>query len=139
GEIVLLEDQDRTLWDRDMIAEGLALVREAMRAPQVGHYTVQAALASVHAEAPSTALTNWTRMVELYDALLVAQPSPVVALNRAVAVAMRDGPAAGLAIVDTLMVRGALARYHLAHAVRGELNQRLGRTAEARESFEAAL
>ncbi len=139
GELIVLEDQDRALWNRELINEGLSLVSSAMRASEIGVYTVQAAISAVHAEAPHMDATNWPRIVTLYDALMAAQPSPVVALNRAVAVSMRDGPAAGLALIDALMVRGALATYHLAHASRGELNLRLGRVDEARTAFQEAL
>jgi RNA polymerase sigma-70 factor (ECF subfamily) len=139
GDVVLLEDQDRSLWNRALIDEGLTLVSSAMRASVIGVYTVQAAISAVHAEAPTMESTNWARIVALYDALLAAQPSPIVALNRAVAVSMRDGPEAGLALINALMVRGALATYHLAHAARGELNLRLGRLDEARAAFSEAL
>lgn len=139
GEVVLLEDQDRTRWDRAMISEGLSLVTRAMQGHEVGVFTVQAAISAAHARAPSAEQTNWTQIVSLYDALLAAQPSPVVALNRAVAVAMRDGPAVGLTLIDALMVRGALATYHLAHAARGELNARLGNIEAARAAFARAL
>ncbi len=139
GDLVVLEEQDRTLWNGAYITEGLALVARAMATQPIGVYTAQAAIAAVHAEAPSVEATDWGRIVSVYDALLAAQPSPVVALNRAVAIAMRDGPEAGLAIIDALLARGALTRYHLAHAARGELCRRLGRTADARAAFTAAL
>jgi RNA polymerase sigma-70 factor (ECF subfamily) len=139
GDIVLLEDQDRLLWNRDYIREGLALVQRALSAQQVGAYTLQAAIAAVHAEAPSAVATDWTRIVELYDVLMRAEPSPVVELNRAVAVAMRDGPAAGFNLIEAILMRGDLRNYHLAHAVRADLCRRLGRTAEARTSYEKAL
>jgi RNA polymerase sigma-70 factor, ECF subfamily len=139
GDLIVLEEQDRTRWNRGQITEGTALVNQALQAQPVGAYTVQAAIAAVHAEADSLEATDWTRIVALYDALLEASPSPVVALNRAVALAMRDGPEAGLAIIETLIVRGDLAKYHLAHAARAELNLRLGRSDAARASFAAAL
>lgn len=139
GDLVLLEDQDRSLWDHELIAEGAALARRALGAPEIGAYTVQAAIAAVHAGAPSPAATDWARIVDLYDLLLQAQPSPVVALNRAVAVAMRDGPAAGLALVDNLLDSGALTDYRLAHAARADFCRRLGRIGEARESYRRAL
>jgi RNA polymerase sigma-70 factor, ECF subfamily len=139
GELIVLEEQDRTRWNREQISEGTALVARALQTQPVGVYTVQAAIAAVHGEADNLEATDWTRIVALYDALLDAAPSPVVALNRAVAIAMRDGPESGLAIIDRLMVRGALANYHLAHAARAELNLRLGRRDAARASFAAAL
>ena len=139
GELVLLDDQDRSLWNRDLIREGIALVELALSSRPVGSYTVQAAIAAVHAGASSAAATNWTRIVELYDLLLRASPSPVVELNRAVAVAMRDGPLAGLTLVDDILARGDLADYHLAHSARADLCRRLGNTAEARASYERAL
>ena len=139
GEIVLLEDQDRSLWNREQIAEGKALVEQALSSRRFGPYTLQAAIAAVHAEAPSTAATDWAQIAALYDVLARAVPSPVVELNRAVAVAMRDGPAAGLALIDAILADGDLADYHLAHSARAELCRRLGRTAEARASFERAL
>ena len=139
GELILLDDQDRLLWNRDQIAEGLALVERALAARQVGPYTIQAAIAAVHANAPDSAATDWTQIVTLYDLLARAEPSPVVELNRAVAVAMRDGPAAGLALIDTILGGGNLSDYHLAHAARADLCRRLGQTAEARVSYEKAL
>lgn len=139
GELVLLADQDRALWDRGMIAEGCALVERALRSRGFGPYTLQAAIAAVHAEAPAADATDWAQIVGLYDVLLRADPSPVVALNRAAAVAMRDGPAAGLALVDALLDGGELDDYHLAHSARADLLRRLGRTAEAREAYGAAL
>jgi RNA polymerase sigma-70 factor (ECF subfamily) len=139
GDLVLLEDQDRSLWNRDYIAEGLALVKRALSSRRFDAYTLQAAIAAVHAEAPSAAATDWRQIVRLYDLLLRAAPSPVVELNRAVAVAMRDGPAAGLRLVDTILAQGELDNYHLAHAARADLCRRLGRTAEARASYERAL
>jgi RNA polymerase sigma-70 factor (ECF subfamily) len=139
GDLVLLEDQDRSLWNRGQIAEGVALVREALASRRIGPYTLQAAIASVHAEAPTAAATDWAQIAGLYDALLRAEPSPVVELNRAVAVAMRDGPLAGLELMDAILARGDLADYHLAHSARAELCRRLGRTAEARASYAKAL
>jgi RNA polymerase sigma-70 factor, ECF subfamily len=138
GEIVLLEAQDRSLWDRAAIAEGSALIERALRAGRVGSYTLQAAIAAVHAEAPTAAQTDWAQIVGLYDVLVRVQPSPVVELNRAVAVAMRDGPQAGLDLIDTILDRGDLDAYHLAHAARAELLRRLGRTDAARDAFARA-
>jgi RNA polymerase sigma-70 factor (ECF subfamily) len=138
GELILLEDQDRSLWNRDQIAEGIALVERAL-ASRAGPYSIQAAIAAVHAEAPSAAATDWAEIVGLYDVLSRANPSPVIELNRAVAVAMRDGPSAGLALIEAILERGDLLDYRLAHAARAELCRRLGRTAEARASFERAL
>jgi RNA polymerase sigma-70 factor (ECF subfamily) len=139
GDLVLLEDQDRSLWNRDYIREGLALIQRAVSLRRFGPYALQAAIAAVHADAPSAAATNWTQIVELYDVLLRAEPSPVVELNRAVAVAMRDGPEAGLDLIDAILARGDLGNYHLAHAARADLCRRLGQTAEARASYERAL
>jgi RNA polymerase sigma-70 factor (ECF subfamily) len=139
GELVLLENQDRTLWNRDQIAEGLALVSEALASQAFGAYTIQAAIAATHAEAPQPAATDWGRIVGLYDLLLRIEPSPVVELNRAVAVAMRDGPAAGLEVIDAILARGELADYHLAHAARADLCRRLGRTADARSAYRQAI
>ncbi len=139
GELVLLDDQDRSLWNRDLIEQGVSLVELALASRPVGPYTVQAAIAAVHASASSAAATNWTRIVELYDVLQRASPSPVVELNRAVAVAMRDGPWAGLTLVDGILARGDLGDYYLAHSARADLCRRLGRRAEARASYERAL
>lgn len=139
GELVLLEHQDRSRWDAGLIAEGQRLVGLALASRRFGSYTLQAALAAVHAEAADLASTDWPRMVALYDALLQLQPSPVVELNRAVALAMRDGPEAGLAAVDAILARGELADYHLAHAARADFCRRLGRPAEAREAYQRAL
>jgi RNA polymerase sigma-70 factor (ECF subfamily) len=139
GELVLLDEQDRGLWSRAQIAEGAALVESALRSRRIGPYTLQAAIAAVHAESPSAAVTDWPQIVGLYDVLLRVEPSPVVVLNRAAAVAMRDGPQAGLALIDALLARGELADYHLAHAARAELCRRLSRPAEARLSYERAL
>ncbi|HEX3235907.1 MAG TPA: RNA polymerase sigma factor [Gemmatimonadales bacterium] len=139
GELVLLDDQDRSRWNREQIAEGAALVERALASRRFGPYTLQAAVAAVHAEAPSAAATDWPQIVGLYDVLARIDPSPVVELNRAAAVSMRDGPAAGLALIDAILTRGDLAGYHLAHSARAELCRRLGRTAEARASYETAL
>ena len=139
GDLILLEDQDRSLWNREQIAEGATLVERALSTRQVGPYTVQAAIAAVHAQAASPARTDWTQIVALYDLLLRAEPSPVIELNRAVAVAMRNGPAAGLALIDGILARGELGNYHLAHSARADLCRRLGKTAEARASYERAL
>jgi RNA polymerase sigma-70 factor (ECF subfamily) len=139
GELILLEDQDRSLWNRQQIAEGTRLVERALGSRRIGPYTIQAAIAAVHAEAPTAAATDWAEIVGLYDVLLQAAPSPVVELNRAVAIAMRDGPAAGLALVDAILARGDLAEYRLTHAARAELCRRLGRTADARAAFQRAL
>jgi RNA polymerase sigma-70 factor (ECF subfamily) len=139
GELILLEDQDRTLWNQEQIAEGRALVERAPAAGPVGPYTLQAAIAAVHAGAASAAATDWSEIAQLYDLLARVQPSPVVELNRAVAVAMRDGPGAGLQLIDAILARGDLADYHLAHAARADLCRRLGRKVEARASYERAL
>jgi RNA polymerase sigma-70 factor, ECF subfamily len=139
GELILLDDQDRSLWNRDQIAEGASLVKQALSSRRIGPYTIQAAIAAVHAEALNAAATDWARIVGLYDVLVQADPSPVVELNRAVAVAMRDGPLAGLELVDAILARGDLEHYHLAHAARADLCRRLGRTAEASASYERAL
>jgi RNA polymerase sigma-70 factor (ECF subfamily) len=139
GDLVLLEHQDRSIWNRDQIAEGLAVVERALAARQVGPYTIQAAIAAVHANVSDADDTDWARIVVLYDLLARAEPSPVVELNRAVAVAMRDGPSAGLALIDAILGRGDLSDYHLAHAARADLCRRLGRVAEARASYERAL
>ena len=139
GELVLLEDQDRSLWDRERIVEGVTLVERAFAARRIGPYTLQAAIVAVHAEAPTAAATDWTRIVGLYDVLLRVNPSPVIELNRAVALAMRDGAAAGLTLIDAILARGKLADYHPAHAARADLCRRLGRTADARASYERAL
>jgi RNA polymerase sigma-70 factor (ECF subfamily) len=139
GDLVLLEDQDRSLWNRDQIAEGTTLVERSLLSRRFGPYTLQAAIAAVHAQAPNPAATDWAQIVGLYDALARLEPSPVVELNRAVAVAMHEGPAAGLALIDGILARGELADYHLAHSARAELCRRLGRTTEARVSYERAL
>ncbi len=139
GELVLLDDQDRTRWNRAQIAEGSALAARALAAPRVGPYAIQAAIAAVHGTAATPEATDWRRIVTLYDLLLQADPSPVIALNRAVAVAMRDGPAVGLAQVDAILARGDLDDYRLAHAARADLCRRLGRVAEARAAYRRAL
>ena len=139
GDLVLLEDQDRSLWNRAQIAEGTRLVERALASQRFGAYTLQAAISAVHANAPSAGATDWNEIVGLYDALLAVDPSPVIELNRAVAVAMRDGPAAGVALIEAILARGDLADYRLAHAARAELCRRLGRTSDARASFERAL
>ena len=139
GDLVLLEDQDRSLWNRDQIAEGLALVERVLASRRFDPYTLQAAIAAVHTEAPNAGATDWARIVGLYDVLAQVEPSPVIELNRAAAVAMRDGPLAGLELIEAILARGDLADYHLAHSARAELCRRLGRTAEARASYERAL
>jgi RNA polymerase sigma-70 factor (ECF subfamily) len=139
GDLILLEDQDRSLWNREQVAEGTALVERALASRRFGPYTLQAAIAAVHAEAPDAATTDWPQIVALYDVLLRVEPSPVVALNRAVAVAMRDGPEAGLTLIDAMLARGDLADYRLAHAARADLCRRLGKTAEARAAYAQAL
>jgi RNA polymerase sigma-70 factor (ECF subfamily) len=139
GDLVLLDNQDRRLWNREQIAQGMALVQQAMSSGRFGPYTIQAAIAAVHAGAPEAGATDWGRIVELYDLLLRIEQSPVVELNRAAAVAMRDGPQAGLELIDAILTHGELANYHLAHAARADLCRRLGKTAQARASYERAL
>jgi RNA polymerase sigma-70 factor (ECF subfamily) len=139
GELILLDDQDRSRWSQEQIAEGRTLVERALASRRFGPYTLQAAIAAVHAEASSAAATDWPQIVGLYDVLLRADPSPVIELNRAAAVALRDGPAAGLALIDAILARGELGDYHLAHSARADLCRRLGRTADARTSYERAL
>jgi RNA polymerase sigma-70 factor (ECF subfamily) len=143
GELILLENQDRALWNKEQIAEGVALLEKALgyqqKSRRFGSYTLQAAIAAVHAEAESVAATDWRQIVALYDQLVRIQPSPVVQLNRAVAIAMRDGPEAGLAQIDAVLEDGELANYYLAHSARADMYRRLGRTAEARASYEKAL
>ncbi len=138
GDLILLEEQDRALWNQDQIAEGLALVERALTSRRIGPYTIQAAIAAVHAQAASPEATDWAQIVALYDLVMQADASPVVELNRAVAIAMRDGPPAGLALIDAILARGDLVNYHLAHAARADLCRRLGRTAAARASYERA-
>jgi RNA polymerase sigma-70 factor (ECF subfamily) len=139
GELVLLDDQDRTLWNRDLIREGSGLVERALQSRRFGAYTIQAAISAVHGDAASAQATDWSEIVGFYNLLMRADPSPVIELNRAVAVAMRDSPAAGLAIIDGILARGDLDDYHLAHAARADLCRRLGKTAEARVSYERAI
>jgi RNA polymerase sigma-70 factor (ECF subfamily) len=139
GDLILLEDQDRSLWDQEKIAEGRGLVARAFSSGDVGTYTIQAAISAVHATAPRPADTDWTRIVELYDILITAEPSPIAELNRAVAIAMRDGAGEGLRLIDGLLERGELDDYRLAHAARADLCRRLGRPDDARQSYERAL
>jgi RNA polymerase sigma-70 factor (ECF subfamily) len=139
GDLILLDEQDRSLWNRDHIAAGLALVQRALASRRIGPYTLQAAISAVHAEARTAAATDWSQIVGLYEVLARTNPSPVVELNRAAAVAMRDGPAAGLALIDAILARGDLDDYHLAHAARADLCRRLGRAREARAAYERAL
>ncbi|MGZ8197314.1 MAG: RNA polymerase sigma factor [Burkholderiales bacterium] len=139
GDLVLLEDQDRTLWNPEQISEGLALVEQALSSRRFGPYTLQAAIAAVHSQARSAAETDWPQIVALYELLAGVSPSPVVELNRAVALAMRDGPEAGIALIEAILAQGDLTDYHLAHAARADLYRRLGRTAEARASYQRAL
>jgi RNA polymerase sigma-70 factor (ECF subfamily) len=139
GDVILLHEQDRSLWNGDLIAEGSVLLEQALSSRSVGPYTLQAAISATYAGAPSAAATDWNRIVGLYDALLRADPSPVIELNRAAAVAMRDGPEAGLALMDVILGRGDLADYHLAHSARADLCRRLGRVDEARASYRHAL
>jgi RNA polymerase sigma-70 factor (ECF subfamily) len=139
GDLILLADQNRSLWNRAEIAEGQKLVERALSSRRFGPYTLQAAIAAVHAEAMDAAATDWAQIVALYSLLARVEPSPVVELNRAVAVAMRDGPEAGLKLIDAILARGDLSDYHLAHAARADLCRRLGKTVEARSSYERAL
>lgn len=139
GEIVLLDQQDRARWDRKLITEGIAFVERALASRRFGPYTLQAAIAAIHAEAPSAAATDWAQIVALYDLLMRAAPSPIIELNRAVAVAMRDGPAAGLALVDAILAQGELGDYHLLHSARADFCRRLGNKTGARISYERAL
>lgn len=139
GDLILLADQDRSRWNQELIAEGRRLVGRSLASRRFGMYTIQAAISAVHADAPSTAQTDWGQIVALYDLLLRSAPSPVIELNRAVAVAMRDGPEAGLALIDGILSRGDLSEYHLAHAARADLCRRLGRTQDARVAYERAL
>lgn len=139
GDLILLEDQNRSLWNQEQIAEGRALVQRSLSSGRFGAYTIQAAIAAIHADSPSTTETDWTQIVALYDVLAQVDPSPVVDLNRAVAVAMRDGPLEGLQLVDALLAAGDLVDYHLAHAARADLCRRLGRITDARESYRQAL
>jgi RNA polymerase sigma-70 factor (ECF subfamily) len=139
GELVLLDDQDRSFWNHEQIQEGLVLVERALSSRRFGPYTLQAAIAALHAEAPTAAATDWRQIVGLYDVLLRVEASPVVELNRAAAVAMRDGPEIGLALIDAILARGELADYHLAHSARADLCRRLGRTQDAVAAYECAL
>ena len=139
GELILLEQQDRTLWNQEQIAEGQALVRRALATPGFGPYCLQAAISAIHSQAAIAGETDWAQIVGFYDLLARAMPSPVVELNRAVAIAMRDGPAAGLSLIDALLAQGELDDYHLAHAARADLCRRMGRTAEARTAYAQAL
>jgi RNA polymerase sigma-70 factor, ECF subfamily len=139
GEVILLEDQDRSLWNQDQIAEGAALVKRALSSRQIGSYTLQAAIAAVHAEARNGAATDWAQIVGLYDVLLSAHPSAVVELNRAVAVAMRDGPSVGLSLIEAILERGDLEDYYLAYSALADLNRRLGKTTEACAAYQQSL
>ncbi len=139
GDLILLEDQDRSLWNRDYIAQGKTLVERALASPRIGPYTIQAAIAAVHADAPRADATDWNQIVALYDLLARAEPSPVIELNRAVAIAMRDGPEAGIRLIDAILASGELAEYHLAHSARADLYRRLTKTDEARASYRRAL
>jgi RNA polymerase sigma-70 factor (ECF subfamily) len=139
GDLILLDNQNRSLWSQPLITEGISLVQQALQAGSHKTYMLQAAIAAVHAAAPHAAATDWAEIVRLYDCLIAANPSPIVALNRAVAVAMRDGPAAGLALVEALFTQGHLTDYGLAHATHADLCRRLGRTADARTSYQRAL
>jgi len=139
GDLILLEDQDRSLWNQEQITEGIAFVRGALLSSRYGQYTLQATLAAVHSVAPNFAATDWAQIVGLYDRLAQVAPSPVVELSRAVAMAMRDGPSAGLALIDAILARGDLTNYYLAHSARAELCRRLGRTAEAQAAYQRAL
>jgi RNA polymerase sigma-70 factor (ECF subfamily) len=139
GELIPLEEQDRSRWNREQIEEGVGLVQHALTSRGFGPYTLQAAIAALHAEAPSSRATDWAQIVGLYDVLLRAEPSPVIELNRAAAIAMRDGPEHGLKLIDAILARGELDEYHLAHAARADLFRRLGRKTEARSAYERAL
>jgi len=139
GDLILLDEQDRALWNRDQITEGLELVMRAFRSKSIGSYTLQAAIAAVHAQAPNAGETDWPEIAGLYDLLLWTNPTPVVELNRAVAIAMRDGPEAGLALIDTILARGELTDYHLAHSARADLCRRLGRIGQAEVAYRQAL
>jgi RNA polymerase sigma-70 factor (ECF subfamily) len=139
GELILLEEQDRSRWNRAQIDDGRALVEQALTSKRFGPYTLQAAIAAVHAESPNAESTDWRQILGLYDVLMRVDPSPVVELNRAVAVAMYDGPAAGVSLIDAILSRGDLTEYYLVHSARADLCRRLGRTAEARASYERAL
>jgi RNA polymerase sigma-70 factor (ECF subfamily) len=139
GDLILLEHQDRALWNRQQITEGIVLVERALSSRRFGPYTIQAAIAAVHAEAKEAAATDWAQIVALYSLLARVEPSPVIDLNRAVAVAMRDGPEAGLKLIDAILERGELTDYHLAHSARADLFRRLGMSKDARAAYERAL
>jgi RNA polymerase sigma-70 factor (ECF subfamily) len=139
GDLVLLEDQDRSLWNQEQIAEGVGLIERSLASQQVGPYSIQATIAATHAQAATPAETDWAQICRLYDLLARIQPSPIVELNRAVAIAMRDGPAAGLANIDSIAAQGDLADYHLLHAARADLYRRLGDTVQAKIAYERAL
>jgi RNA polymerase sigma-70 factor (ECF subfamily) len=139
GDLILLEDQDRSLWNREQIQEGVTLVERALTSRRIGPYSLQAAIAAVHAEAPDTASTDWAQIVALYDVLLKAEPSAVIELNRAAAIAMRDGPETGLQLIDKILATGELVDYYPAHAARGELCRRLGRVSDARAAYTRTL
>jgi RNA polymerase sigma-70 factor (ECF subfamily) len=139
GDLILLEDQDRSRWSQGKIAEGKQLVERALSTPEFGPYALQAAIAAVHANSPRAEATDWVQIVALYDLLLRVTPSPVIELNRAVAVAMRDGPQAGVALIEAILNRGELTAYHLAHSARADLCRRSGRTVDARQSYRRAL
>ncbi len=139
GNLILLENQDRSLWNRDQITEGKSLVERALSSGRFGPYTIQAAIAAVHSDAPSASATDWNQIVALYDLLARIEPSPIIELNRAVAIAMRDGPQAGLDLIDTILTRGDLADYHLLHSARAEFLRRLGKTADAQAAYRRAL
>ena len=139
GDLILLEDQDRSLWNRQQIQEGVMLVERALKSRRIGPYSLQAAIAAVHAEAPDTTSTDWAQIVALYDVLLKAEPSAVIELNRAAAIAMRDGPRAGLELIDNILALGELRDYYPAHAARGELCRRLGRVSDARSAYRRTL
>ncbi len=139
GDLILLEDQDRTLWNQEQIKEGILLVEEALKSHRFGAYTLQAAIAAVHSEASKPELTDWPQIAALYDKLLDLEPSPIIELNRAVAIAMRDGPNAGIELINNILAKGNLVDYYLAYSARGELYRRLGNNAEAKADFEQAL
>jgi RNA polymerase sigma-70 factor (ECF subfamily) len=139
GELILLDEQDRSLWNREQIQEGLTLVDQALASRRFGPYTLQAAIAAVHAEATTAAATDWRQIIGIYDVLLRLETSPVIELNRAAAIAMHDGPETGLALIDAILARGELADYHLAHSARADLCRRLGRTEEAIAAYQRAL
>ena len=139
GDLVLLEDQDRSRWDRDRIVEGIALVERALSTRRFGPYSLQAAIAAVHAEAPTATVTDWPQIAALYELLVKADPTPVIELNRAAAIAMRDGPAAGLELIDAILARGDLRDYRFAHAARADLLRRIGRRGDAVASYQRAL